>query len=146
MMLGNITQAQNIYIACGYTDMRKSIDGLAAIVQQQFQLDPFSRNLLEEDGQLNLFNEIEVEGDPTRKEKDPIQVSRNKVKVRQPKTRREVVPTGYRKKKSSWNSGKRSQLHTVRQQAETHWQEGRPGSAAIYPGQPEDNPVCTDKL
>ena len=74
--------------------MRKSIDGLAAIVQQQFQLDPFSRNLLEEDGQLNLFNEIEVEGDPTRKEKDPIQVSRNKVKVRQPKTRREVVTHG----------------------------------------------------
>ena len=32
-MLGDITQAQNIYIACGYTDMRKSIDGLAAIVQ-----------------------------------------------------------------------------------------------------------------
>ena len=94
MMLGDITQAQNIYIACGYTDMRKSIDGLAAIVQQQFQLDPFSRNLLEEDGQLNLFNEIEVEGDPTRKEKDPIQVSRNKVKVRQPKTRREVVTHG----------------------------------------------------
>ena len=74
--------------------MRKSIDGLAAIVQQHFQLDPFSRNLLEEDGQLNLFNEIEVEGNPTRKEKDPIQVSRNKVKVRQPKTRREVVTHG----------------------------------------------------
>ena len=53
-----------------------------------------TRNLLEEDGQLNLFNEIEVEGDPTRKEKDPIQVSRNKVKVRQPKTRREVVTHG----------------------------------------------------
>jgi transposase len=41
-MLGDITQARDIYIACGYTDMRKSIDGLAAIVQQQFQLDPFS--------------------------------------------------------------------------------------------------------
>ena len=39
-MLGDLTRAQNIYIACGYTDMRKSIDGLAAIVQQQFQLDP----------------------------------------------------------------------------------------------------------
>lgn len=40
-MLGDITVAKEIYIACGYTDMRKSIDGLAAIVQQQFQLDPF---------------------------------------------------------------------------------------------------------
>lgn len=44
-MLGDITVAENIYIACGYTDMRKSIDGLAGIVQQQFQLDPFSNSL-----------------------------------------------------------------------------------------------------
>lgn len=44
-MLGDITQARDIYIACGYTDMRKSIDGIAAIVQQQFQLDPFARDL-----------------------------------------------------------------------------------------------------
>lgn len=27
----------NYYIACGYTDMRKQIDGLAAVVQMQFQ-------------------------------------------------------------------------------------------------------------
>jgi len=27
-MFGDITQANQIYIACGYTDMRKSIDGL----------------------------------------------------------------------------------------------------------------------
>ena len=37
-MLGDITQAGNIYIACGYTDMRKAIDGLAAIVQKQFRI------------------------------------------------------------------------------------------------------------
>ena len=40
-MLGDISVAQHVYIACGYTDMRKSIDGLAAMVQQQFQMDPF---------------------------------------------------------------------------------------------------------
>lgn len=40
-MLGDITAAKEIFLACGYTDMRKSIDGLAAIVQQQFRLDPF---------------------------------------------------------------------------------------------------------
>lgn len=44
-MLGNITVAENIYIACGYTDMRKSIDGLATVVQEQFHLDPFSKSL-----------------------------------------------------------------------------------------------------
>jgi transposase len=31
-----------VYLACGSTDMRKSIDGLAALVQEKFQLDPFS--------------------------------------------------------------------------------------------------------
>jgi len=41
-MLGNIKVAKDIYIACGYTDMRKSIDGLAAIVQEQYRLDPFA--------------------------------------------------------------------------------------------------------
>ena len=40
-MLGDISKAEEIYIACGYTDMRKAIDGLAAIVQQNFQLNPF---------------------------------------------------------------------------------------------------------
>lgn len=44
-MLGDITVAKSIYIACGYTDMRKSIDGLAALVQEQFKLDPFSNTL-----------------------------------------------------------------------------------------------------
>ncbi len=44
-MLGDISGCENIYIACGNTDMRKSIDGLAAIVQQQFKLDPFSNSL-----------------------------------------------------------------------------------------------------
>ncbi len=30
-----------VYLAYGATDMRKSIDGLAALVQVSFQLDPF---------------------------------------------------------------------------------------------------------
>ena len=42
-MLKDLT-ADNIYIVCGHTDMRKSIDGLAALVQQQFQLDLFTTN------------------------------------------------------------------------------------------------------
>ena len=29
-----------VYIACGYTDLRKGIDGLAAWIQQQFDLNP----------------------------------------------------------------------------------------------------------
>ena len=44
MQVLNIT-VEHIFLACGFTDMRKSVDGLAAIVQQNFQLDPFSNNL-----------------------------------------------------------------------------------------------------
>ena len=44
-MLGDIPRAEKIYLACGYTDMRKAINGLAAIVQQNFKLDPFSNSL-----------------------------------------------------------------------------------------------------
>lgn len=32
-----------VYLACGATDMRKSIDGLAAIVSFEFKLDVFSQ-------------------------------------------------------------------------------------------------------
>lgn len=31
-----------MYLACGSTDMRKSIDGLAALIKEGFDLDPFS--------------------------------------------------------------------------------------------------------
>lgn len=44
-MVGDISIAENIYIACGKTDMRKSIDGLAAMVQSQYHLDPFSKSI-----------------------------------------------------------------------------------------------------
>ncbi|MEQ8197630.1 MAG: IS66 family insertion sequence element accessory protein TnpB [Clostridiaceae bacterium] len=44
-MLGDISNVEKIYIAIGYTDMRKSIDGLAGIIQQNFQLNPFQNSL-----------------------------------------------------------------------------------------------------
>lgn len=39
-MLGDITAAGELYIVTGYTDMRKSIDGLCAIVEDQLHMDP----------------------------------------------------------------------------------------------------------
>ena len=44
-MLSDFTGADKVYIACGYTDLRKGIDGLASMVQQQFQLDSFTNTL-----------------------------------------------------------------------------------------------------
>lgn len=72
-MLKDLT-ADNIYIVCEHTDMRKSIDGLAALVQQQFQLDLFASSaflfcgrrrdrmkvlLWEDDGFLLLYKRLE---------------------------------------------------------------------------------------
>lgn len=33
---------ERVYLACGSTDLRKSIDGLAVLVKEGFELDPFS--------------------------------------------------------------------------------------------------------
>jgi transposase len=40
MLVG--TSVETVYLACGSTDLRKSIDGLAALVSQVFRLDPFA--------------------------------------------------------------------------------------------------------
>lgn len=45
-MLRDGTGFQKVFIACGYTDLRRGIDGLAAIVKLQFSLDPFDRDTL----------------------------------------------------------------------------------------------------
>lgn len=41
-MLNDLNPEQTVYLATGVTDMRKSIDGLAALVQAGFALNPFS--------------------------------------------------------------------------------------------------------
>ena len=44
-MLKDFSGAERVYIACGYTDLRKGIDGLSILVQQSFELDPFGSSL-----------------------------------------------------------------------------------------------------
>ena len=41
-MLNDATGFDKIYIATGYTDLRRGIDGLASTIKYQFELDPFS--------------------------------------------------------------------------------------------------------
>ena len=40
-----LSPAVRIYLATGATDLRRSIDGLAALVRQRFDLDPLSGHL-----------------------------------------------------------------------------------------------------
>jgi len=73
-MMGDISKAQGIYIVCGYTDMRRSINGLAALIQSTLSMDPFSRQLFlfcgkradrmkallwEDDGFILLYKRLE---------------------------------------------------------------------------------------
>ena len=75
-MLNDFTGADKVYIACGYTDLRKGIDGLARLVQQQFALNPFTNTLFlfcgrrrdrikglywEKDGFILLYKRLEQE-------------------------------------------------------------------------------------
>lgn len=45
-MLKETNHFRKIYIACGYTDLRNGIDGLASIIQNDFSLNPFETNIL----------------------------------------------------------------------------------------------------
>ncbi len=48
-MLNDLQGMKHVYIACGYTDLRKGIDSLVEIVKLNFNLNPF------EEGNLFLF-------------------------------------------------------------------------------------------
>ena len=88
-MLNDFTGAEHIYIACGYTDLRKGIDGLALLVQKHFELDPFSSSLFLFCGKRNdRIKALYWEGDGfvllyKRLEKGKFQWPKNAEAVRQ---------------------------------------------------------------
>ena len=77
-VLNNATGFRKIYIAAGYTDLRRGIDGLASIIKFNFQLDPYEKDILflfcgrrsdrikglvwEGDGFLLLYKRLELGG------------------------------------------------------------------------------------
>ena len=77
-MLNDATGFDKIFIATGYTDLRRGIDGLASTIKYQFELDPFQKNILflfcgkrtdrikglvwEGDGFLLLYKRLNVGG------------------------------------------------------------------------------------
>ncbi len=44
-MLGDLSRVSKIYLVTGRTDMRKSIDGLMAIIRDTYEMDPFANAL-----------------------------------------------------------------------------------------------------
>jgi transposase len=45
MLLKDITEYAGIYLACGATDLRRAVDGLAAMVKNDFSMNPFGNYL-----------------------------------------------------------------------------------------------------
>ena len=45
-MLNDASGFNKIYLATGYTDLRRGMEGLAAIIRFRFKLDPYDRNTL----------------------------------------------------------------------------------------------------
>lgn len=43
LMLNDATGLKKIYLAAGYTDLRRGMDGLATIIRFRFQLDPYDK-------------------------------------------------------------------------------------------------------
>ena len=80
-MLGDITVADEIYVICGYTDMRKSIDGLCAVVKDQLNMNPSRPNAIyEREGFVLLYKRLDA----------------NVGKYRWPRNRNEVKPITWR--------------------------------------------------
>ena len=45
-MLNDVTRLKKIYLAAGYTALRRGKDGLAMMIRFRFQLDPYDKNTL----------------------------------------------------------------------------------------------------
>lgn len=74
-MLNDATGFSKVYLAVGYTDLRLGISGLSMLVSQNFQLEPYEKNVLflfcgrktdrikglvfEGDGHLLLYKKLE---------------------------------------------------------------------------------------
>ena len=76
-MLADISRVEAIYIITGYTDMRKSIDGLCAVIRDQMNLDPDGSALFlfcgrrrdrikailrEQDGYVLIYKRLSAQG------------------------------------------------------------------------------------
>ena len=64
MKLIDFTQVENIFIVCGKTDMRRQIDGLAATITEEYDMDVYNDALfLFCGGNKDRFKALYWEGD-----------------------------------------------------------------------------------
>ncbi len=76
-MLADLSGIENIYIICGYTDMRKAIDGLCAIIEDHLKMkvdgnsmflfcgkrrDRIKVLIKEADGYVLIYKRLSAEG------------------------------------------------------------------------------------
>lgn len=46
MLKDVVNQFEKIYLATGYTDLRRGIDGLAEVIYREFDLNPYDKDIL----------------------------------------------------------------------------------------------------
>ena len=63
----SLSQVEKIYIRCGYTDMRKQLNGLLDIIQYNFKLDPYSNSLFLFLSLIHIYSNVCVEQNVTSK-------------------------------------------------------------------------------
>ena len=62
-MLNDFLCPGTIYLACGYTDLRKGIDGLALLIEQQFQMAISQNDLFLSRARTDRIKSLMWEGD-----------------------------------------------------------------------------------
>jgi len=45
-MFRDATGFKEVYLVTGYTDLRRGIDGLATLIEQEYKLNPYEKNVL----------------------------------------------------------------------------------------------------
>lgn len=63
-VLGDLSGVAKIYLVSGYTDMRRSIDGLMAIVRDTYELDSYSTHKCEECSKEGTHELTGLDGSP----------------------------------------------------------------------------------
>lgn len=110
-MLNDASGFRRIYLATGYTDLRRGMEGLASIIKFNFQLDPYQKDILflfcgrrtdrikglvwEGDGFLLLYKRLELGAfNWPRTKEEALEITPEQYQYLMPKTNRrtDILP------------------------------------------------------